>query len=128
MKARYNGPVLFIRKNLLSVLDAKYKSTAPSPEKPAGVLREDLYQLNAYLSAFADRDRTLIGGLVYPAEEGTNIGSLQRANPWRTTGTGLPFHFFGVATQKDAAPNQLLTAGEADFIAAVDSLIADVHP
>jgi 5-methylcytosine-specific restriction enzyme subunit McrC len=37
---------------LLAILDAKYKTTTQTPERPHGVQREDLYQLAAYLSAY----------------------------------------------------------------------------
>jgi 5-methylcytosine-specific restriction enzyme subunit McrC len=115
----------FASGKLLSVLDAKYKSTVPSPERPSGVLREDLYQLNAYLSAFAGDAEPLIGGLVYPAEPGAAIAPLQAANAWRTAGTNMPFYFFGIDNSAPGPPGQLLTQGEADFIDSIQTLMED---
>jgi 5-methylcytosine-specific restriction enzyme subunit McrC len=113
----------FATGQLLSVLDAKYKSTVPSSDKPSGVLREDLYQLNAYLSAFASHASPLIGGLVYPGERGASITRLQSANAWRTAGTGMPFYFFGI--DSDIAPSfsTSLTSGESEFVNTIQTLI-----
>ena len=113
----------FRSERLLSVLDAKYKSTVPSPDKPSGVLREDLYQLNAYLSAFAKDEKSLVGGLVYPGEPGAAIARLQAANAWRTAGTGMPFYFFGIDNALRHPAGAVWTAGEAEFINSVQTLM-----
>jgi hypothetical protein len=100
----------------LAVLDAKYKSTIRSAERPSGVHREDLYQLNAYLSALGNSGKPLIGGLVYPAETEAAIIGLQAANVWRTAGTGLPFYFFGIDSATGTFGGDALTMGEAQFV------------
>jgi 5-methylcytosine-specific restriction enzyme subunit McrC len=107
----------------LSVLDAKYKSTVPSAEKPFGVVREDLYQLNAYLSAFGGRDAPVIGGLVYPAEPSSAVIHLQEANAWYTTRAGAPFYFFGIDGSPPTEVAQPLTPGEAAFVASIQTLM-----
>ncbi len=40
---------------ILAVLDAKYKSTTRQPDRPSGLQREDLYRMNAYLSALGQQ-------------------------------------------------------------------------
>jgi 5-methylcytosine-specific restriction enzyme subunit McrC len=112
----------FTSGRLLSVLDAKYKSTVPSREKPFGVLREDLYQLNAYLSAFANPSKPLIGGLVYPAEPGAAISRLQAANAWYTVGTRMPFYFFGINGSSSTAAGHLMMPCEAALIESIQTL------
>jgi 5-methylcytosine-specific restriction enzyme subunit McrC len=78
----------FDTNRLLAILDAKYKTTAPTPERPHGILREDLYQMAAYLSAFGRLEGRLNGGLVYPTAKGTtNIEALQSRNPWHFSAT-----------------------------------------
>lgn len=107
----------------VAVLDAKYRRTLPSAQTPSGVHREDLYQLNAYLSALGNPVKPLIGGLVYPAETGAAIIGLQAANAWRTTRTDLPFYFFGIDTAVGAFSSEALTKGETQFVDAVRALI-----
>jgi len=106
----------------LAVLDAKYKTTIPSTQRPSGVYREDLYQLNAYLSAFGNIDNALIGGLVYPADALGRINHLQASNVWRTGRTGLPFCFFGIDNNGGDSSGSM-TTGEAQFVKSVGELI-----
>lgn len=81
----------------VAVLDAKYKSTIPSRERPHGVLREDLYQMIAYLSALGTDQSGLVGGLIYPvAEESTVLNSLGPKNPWLSPGSRGRLWFFSL--------------------------------
>jgi 5-methylcytosine-specific restriction enzyme subunit McrC len=57
---------------LLAILDAKYKTTARTPERPHGIQREDLYQLATYQSGYG-RPTGLSGGLAYPATQGAQL-------------------------------------------------------
>lgn len=72
------------------VLDAKYKRLASSMTRRTGVQREDLYQLNAYMSHFAAAaDMPPSGSLVYPRWSDESLAS-QAADegPWRASGGG----------------------------------------
>lgn len=62
------------------VLDAKYK---PLTDARGGPAREDVYQLNAYLTAHA-HGRPLRGALAYPAFDDEVRADAERHGPWRT--------------------------------------------
>lgn len=66
------------------VADAKYKSLHPSAATQSGPQREDLYQINAYLSRFSPGNgRTSWGILIYPQPPApTSIPSAEQLSPW----------------------------------------------
>ena len=109
---------------LLAIIDAKYKTTEPSLERPDGIYREDLYQLAAYLSAHGDAKEALSGGLVYPATMTTsNIQVLQRNSPWILTATERALWFFGLVSEETGA-NEECYQGEATFLEAIENMLA----
>ena len=100
------------------ILDAKYKSTTPSPSRPQGVLREDLYQMAAYLSVEAVSPGTLDGGLVYPAS--TAVSSLEFRSPFRVQRSEAQFFFFGLNCL-DPTDSTGLTPAEIQFVSRLRS-------
>ncbi|MDV7171942.1 hypothetical protein R4144_00735 [Gordonia amicalis] len=65
----------------VAIIDAKYKPLAD----PRGVDREDLYQLNAYLTAHTDTHSALFGALAYVDFPGQVRSAYAEARgPWRT--------------------------------------------
>lgn len=110
--------ILELRTNrLLAVLDAKYKTTTPTSERPHGILREDLYQMAAYLSAFGQSTERVSGGLIYPATNDTpNIIALQSKSPWRLSATGRKVWFWGLSCQPSGSH---LSLSELAFIESV---------
>lgn len=109
---------------LLAIIDAKYKTTEPSTERPAGIYREDLYQLAAYLSAHGQPSEALSGGLVYPATESTSqIQSLQRQSPWSLTAAERQLWFLALESDGPGA-NMECSPGEVTFVEAVKNMLA----
>lgn len=109
---------------LLVILDAKYKTTTQTPERPHGVQREDLYQLAAYLSAYGSQSELVSGGLIYPTtEHTTNIIVLETKSPWRLSASGRPFWFFGVRCETDSSNNMQLSEGEMSFMKAIQNAL-----
>lgn len=109
----------------LVILDAKYKTTAPSADRPLGVLREDLYQMAAYLGSYGPPAEALAGGLVYPATLDTqHILELQAASPWRIPAAARQLWFFGLSCQLANSSVPGLTPGEQAFINSVQLVVA----
>lgn len=109
---------------LLAILDAKYKTTKQTPERPHGVQREDLYQLAAYLSAYGSQSELVSGGLIYPAtEHTTNIIALETKSPWRFSASGRPLWFFGIRCETDSSNNMQLSEGEVSFMKAIQNAL-----
>ncbi len=76
--------ILDHRDRCLAIADAKYKTTRISVGNRTGVIREDLYQLTAYLAGFADPPSRLDGFLIYPADgDGQVAHYLSPKNPWK---------------------------------------------
>ena len=70
----------------LAVADAKYKTTRINAGNRTGVVREDLYQLAAYLSGFGHPGSRLDGFLIYPEDDsGEIVRRLSPNNPWRVS-------------------------------------------
>jgi 5-methylcytosine-specific restriction enzyme subunit McrC len=70
----------------LAVADAKYKTTRINADNRTGVVREDLYQLAAYLSGFGGPGSRLDGFLIYPEDDsGEVVRRLSPNNPWRVS-------------------------------------------
>ena len=102
---------------LLGILDAKYKTTVPTADRPHGVLREDLYQLAAYLSAYGHPSEMLAGGLVFPATSETpNIVNLQSKSPWRLSASERRVWFFGLSCEATNHIELGMTQSERAFL------------
>ena len=95
------------------VLDAKYKTTTPSPGRPYGVLREDLYQMAAYLSVASAPSSLLDGGLLYP--QSTHVASLAQRSPFRIDRSDAKFFFFGIDCDQSHHVGAF-TPGEMEFV------------
>lgn len=109
---------------LLAILDAKYKTTTQTPERPHGIQREDLYQLAAYLSAYGRPTELLNGGLVYPATQNTpNILALQSKSPWRLSASERQLWFFGLRCEADSRSGMELSEDELAFIEGVQAAL-----
>jgi len=114
---------------LLGVLDAKYKTTTPTPDRPHGILREDLYQMVAYLCAYGRRSESLYGGLVYPAGQGTSsIAGLQAKSPWRCSASEYRLWFFGLQCLSAGTSGIDLSPEEGAFIGAVRGALGQPVP
>lgn len=105
------------------ILDAKYKLTTPGPDRPAGVLRDDLYQLASYLSVAARPGEALDGGLVYPESEA--VRALSGRGTFRLGRTAAAFSFFGVSCGEVPADGGL-TGSECSFVHAVRRSIGEL--
>ncbi len=99
-------PDFLVRKSdeLVAILDAKYKTTNSSRERPDGVLPQDLYQMNAYLSAFGDRNKLLTGALVYPDHL---KGKLKEPKSWKTRKRDDCFWFLGLGFSGEQEIDQI---------------------
>jgi 5-methylcytosine-specific restriction enzyme subunit McrC len=70
----------------LAIADAKYKTTRINALNRTGIVREDLYQLTAYLSGFGNPGPRLDGFLIYPEDESGQVTQrLSPGNPWRVS-------------------------------------------
>lgn len=68
------------------IADAKYKRLQPRPDAPDGVLREDLYQLSAYLTRFGGEAPAFAGLLAYPEEpSAAQAARAESGSPWYLT-------------------------------------------
>ena len=106
-----------------AVLDAKYKSTKPADTRPYGVHREDLYQINAYVSAFGSPGKTVSGALIYPSgAKGFEIGRLQVDSPWRSLNHDASVWLLGIDCQSDTLNGEGLTDGEDGFLRSVRAM------
>lgn len=109
-------PDILVRngEQVVAVLDAKYKRLLNYwPERPAGVDREDLYQLASYLARH-DPGGNAVGGLLYPHDTGEDKrATAEMDGPWRAA-SGSIVVFERVATGEVEAISQiqdLLTPG-----------------
>ena len=97
----YGGlrPDFLVRKSgeLVAVLDAKYKNTS-------GILPEDLYQMNAYLSVFGKKSEELAGVLIYPPHL---KGKLKEPKPWQVKKMNDNFWFLGLGFSGDQGIGQI---------------------
>jgi len=76
--------ILNNRDQCVGIADAKYKTTRINANNATGVLREDLYQIAAYLSGFGDFDRQLDGFLIYPDDPYGEVSRrLYPKSPWK---------------------------------------------
>src|SRR5262249_7127658 len=86
-------PDIVVRRGgrVTAIVDAKYKLIGDRVDAPAGVTREDRYQLAGYLTS--QEDAGVVGMLIYPAEldsEGNELppdrwhkSSAEEKSPWR---------------------------------------------
>lgn len=97
----------------LGIADAKYKTTRINARNTTGVLREDLYQLTAYLSGFGDPAQKLDGFLIYPDDpEGEIARRLSPKSPWKVTSAHQRNLWFVAAEGGASADGQTLTQAE----------------
>jgi 5-methylcytosine-specific restriction enzyme subunit McrC len=109
----------------LAVVDAKYKTTVPGPDRPYGLVREDLYQMTAYLAAYRDASGPLPGALVFPGTTGSrNLEVLHAASPWRLAKTDCTMSFLGVACEATAGGSSSWTSSETALADSVRQMIA----
>lgn len=96
------------------IVDAKYKITTPSSDRPEGIHREDVYQLAAYLSTqSADRGR-LDGMLVYPMSQ--QVHRLHERGPFGLARTGAKVSFLGLDCESPVPAQAVkLTTSELAF-------------
>ncbi|WP_438040147.1 5-methylcytosine restriction system specificity protein McrC [Sorangium sp. So ce128] len=86
------------------IVDAKYKSLRPRGARPHGVEREDLYQVGAYLSRFANDGGEAL--LVYPADGDASPPEVVAEGPWRF-GSGQRLGFVALPTDAETAVDLL---------------------
>lgn len=95
---------------ILGIIDAKYKNTRPSSDKPWGVDREDLYQMSAYLSAIGQTGYPMSAFLIYPVGSewfGPDAGE----NPWYLPASPQKnLSFLGVAVDTTSDENAFAVA------------------
>ena len=108
---------------ILGIVDAKYKNTTPSSDKPWGVTREDLYQMSAYLSAVGHADHPMSAFLVYPTG-GDWLGPDMSENPWCLSATSeRKLSFLGMYIDPDPAES-LFTLAEQQLAISISGLIS----
>ena len=97
----------------VAVVDAKYKTNRINASNRTGILRDDLYQLTAYLSGFGDPDARLDGFLIYPADdEGQVTGRLAPKSPWRVSSAPEKYLWFISTSSEHAGEVQGLSPAE----------------
>ena len=110
----------------LAVADAKYKSTRINALNRTGIVREDLYQLAAYLSGFGLAGSRLDGFLIYPEDEGGQVAErLSPHNPWRVSSVPERYLWFIAAGCADHTDVAALSSGEKLVTHLVQSAIGD---
>jgi hypothetical protein len=109
----------------VALIDAKYKSTTPAPDRPYGVVREDLYQLAAYLTAFGSPEHNIPAALVYPVgTDSQRLEALQAASPWRLCASRSTISFMGLRCDSVASAATTVTASEEALGLSVTSMLA----
>ncbi|MEN6355560.1 MAG: hypothetical protein ABFD83_00590 [Armatimonadota bacterium] len=110
-------------KMVVGVLDAKYKNATPSREVPSGVLREDLYQMAAYLSALGPTHSPVAGFLAYPVGQDW-IGPSVGEKPWiLNSSANRTLSFLGIPVEPLADADGHST-GELGLITSLERALA----
>jgi 5-methylcytosine-specific restriction enzyme subunit McrC len=104
---------------VLMVLDAKYKNTGVSMDRPQGVEREDLYQINSYLDVWSHPDKETHGALVYPFDETGEIKRLSENSPWKGR-SRKTLWFFGLSASESE-----FSQSESDFLQQIQTILQD---
>jgi 5-methylcytosine-specific restriction enzyme subunit McrC len=96
--------VLLRWREIVGIVDAKYKRLTPTASSPSGAQREDLYQLAAYLARYGQKNAAVWGALLYPQESEASPPAEVRS-PWRLDGDRRVFlltlpHDVGDAARK----------------------------
>jgi 5-methylcytosine-specific restriction enzyme subunit McrC len=113
------------RDRCLAIADAKYKTTRISAHNRTGVIREDLYQLNAYLSGFAEPGSRLDAFLIYPDDADGQVAShLAPKNPWKVVSAPKQNFWFLTVNCEPDATDATLTVAEQSTIQLIRSTIA----
>ncbi|WP_244474978.1 McrC family protein [Methylobacterium sp. Leaf99] len=106
----------------LAIVDAKYKNTRSNSNNVNGVLREDLYQLSAYLSGFGNPGHRLEGILIYPEDDDGQVKSvLSSNNPWWLTSNHNRYLSFMSVDGTDTAPGSSLSGSEQVLIRDIEA-------
>lgn len=109
----------------VAIADAKYKTTAANAWNRTGVLREDLYQISAYLAGFGDPGTLLNGFLIYPSDDTGEVARrLLPNNPWRLSSVTHRNLWFLSAECHNAGDKTTLNERELGLAAAVRTAIA----
>ena len=89
----------------VAVVDAKYKRLRNRrPDRPAGIDREDLYQLASYLSRYAATGEAA-GMLLYPLDpDQEQLSTAEASGPWRTQARGSVWFRRVPVAPDDAVP------------------------
>jgi 5-methylcytosine-specific restriction enzyme subunit McrC len=101
-------PDVLVRRSgrVVAVIDAKYKRLVNTRERPDGVDRGDLYQLESYLGRFAP-DGQAPGALIYPPDpDQLDVSTAETHDPWRNA-VGNPVRFIRLALDPADAIDQL---------------------
>ena len=113
-------------KQVLAVVDAKYKHTFVTLSKPTGLERNDLYQIHAYMDAFSDHGYSAPGILVYPDENDAEIRRYQQGNPWFSSQLKSNLYFYGVNGELgEEDSDNGLTPSEEQFCMGVRELLGN---
>ena len=109
--------ILFLdhRDRCLAIADAKYKTTRINADNRTGVIREDLYQLTAYLAGFVEPPSRLDAFLIYPSDgDGQVARHLLPKNPWKVASAPEQnLWFLTVNCEADASVTALSEAEQA---------------
>jgi 5-methylcytosine-specific restriction enzyme subunit McrC len=109
----------------VAIADAKYKTTAANAWNRTGILREDLYQISAYLAGFGDPGTVLNAFLIYPSDDTGEVARrLLPNNPWCLSSVNQRNLWFLSADYRDAGDNAILSDRELGMAAAVRTAIA----
>jgi 5-methylcytosine-specific restriction enzyme subunit McrC len=117
------------RARFLALADAKYKTTAISGRTLTGVVREDLYQMSAYLSGFADPSSGLDAFLVYPTEKDGEVARrLAPGSPWLLASTPTrKLWFFSLDSEVPANGERLVSDAEVNLAEGIRGAIRRTH-
>jgi 5-methylcytosine-specific restriction enzyme subunit McrC len=108
-----------LSKQVLAVVDVKYKHMFASLFKPTGLERNDLYQIHAYMDAFSSP-----GILVYPDESEAQICQHQLGNPWSSFNQRSSLRFYGINGEFNEGESVTgLTLSEEQFCKGIRELI-----
>lgn len=119
IRRNFNGPCV-------GIFDAKYKTTTPGRERTNGIMREDLYQMSAYLAAYGTQTRPVHGALVYPMMERDDLAVRPLQAKDHGSFASLPgkLNFLGLTVAPDGACGQFLSSEETGFIDAANHVLA----
>ncbi|WP_066400332.1 5-methylcytosine restriction system specificity protein McrC [Neobacillus mesonae] len=110
------------QKNTIGIVDAKYKNTESRPDRPKGIVREDLYQMTAYLSAYHLPNERTDAFLVYPILKGnqTALSEMENESPWKYQNIkNKNLHFLRLEVDPDIVRDDSFNTLEQSFLSKV---------